>query len=361
MIPVTKPFIPNRKTLSKYLDKVFDSRWLTNHGPMVQELTDKLSEKLKVDNLLLVANGTLALQIAYKAVGLRKGALTTPFSFPATTGSLVWEQLKPVFVDIEDKYYCLNPDNLHRVYEKNKNIDGIVPVHVYGNACQVEKIENFAQQYNLKTVYDGAHAMFSEYKGHALLGYGDAATFSLHATKIFHSVEGGGIVFRNKENFEIAQYMINFGLQDGHVNALGINAKMSEVHAATGLAVFDHLDEIFEKRANIWHTYKDRLSGYVEFQNYPAGCSKNYSYAPVVFRNESDLLKTNDALQKKNIQARRYFYPSLTEMPYIDGKGECPVSSDISKRVLCLPIYPDLAISDVDQICDIITSQMDKV
>ncbi|HBN28622.1 MAG TPA: aminotransferase DegT, partial [Clostridiaceae bacterium] len=238
MINVTKTYLPDRTKLDKYIDKIYSTAWVTNNGQLVKELTTRLEEYLGVQNLLLVTNGTLALQIAYKALGVNGQAITTPFSFVATTSSLVWEGIEPIFVDIDPETFCIDPSKIEEAITSETT--AIVPVHVFGNACDVEKIENIAQKYGLKTIYDGAHSFGVKYNGESLLSYGDATILSFHATKLFHTIEGGAIIFKNKEDYERAKLMINFGI-DGtdSVIELGINAKMNEFQAAMGLCVLD--------------------------------------------------------------------------------------------------------------------------
>ena len=352
MIPVTKPHLPKKERIYHYLDQALERNWLTNNGPLVQELTEKLKECWGVEHLLLVANGTLALQIAYKAVGITGKAMTTPFSFVATPSSLVWEGIAPVFVDIEPESYTLDAAKLDEV--DLEGITGIVPTHVYGNACDVEAIQAFVDKHGLKTVYDGAHAAFVDYKGQNLFAYGDAVTVSFHATKLFHTVEGGAIVFQHKEDYERALAYTNFGLVGGEILTEGINAKMSEFHAAVGLANLEELDTIFEKRKRIFLRYQSGLSGKLRCQQQPEGCSANYAYAPVLFKNEAQLLKVVEALEEEGVYPRRYFYPSLEALPYVKDAEPCPVSASLSQKILCLPLYTSLLECEVEKIIGII-------
>ncbi len=346
MIPVTRPYLPDRKKYEAYLDGIYDRAWLTNNGPLVQELTERMRERLGVDHLLLVANGTLALQVAYRAIGMGGKAITTPFSFVATPSSLKWENIEPVFSDIDDTHWCLDPRKL----KMQDGVTGIVPVHVYGNACDVEAIDAFAKQHDLKVVYDAAHAAMVDYKDQSLLNWGDAATLSLHATKLLHSVEGGVIVFKKAEHLEIAKRLINFGQASPEdIREVGINAKLSEMHAAMGLCVLDDIDIIMEKRGEIWNTYEKALKDHVQFQNHPNGCTPNYAYAPIALKDETELLRVETALKDIGAQPRRYFRPSLNRLGYVD-QTPCPVSESLAARVLCLPIFAGLDNMDAERI-----------
>lgn len=355
VINVTKTYLPDRTKLDKYIDKIYSTAWVTNNGQLVKELTTRLEEYLGVQNLLLVTNGTLALQIAYKALGVNGQAITTPFSFVATTSSLVWEGIEPIFVDIDPETFCIDPSKIEDAITPKTT--AIVPVHVFGNACDVEKIENIAQKYGLKTIYDGAHAFGVQYNGESLLSYGDATILSFHATKLFHTIEGGAIIFKNKEDYERAKLMINFGI-DGpdSVIELGINAKMNEFQAAMGLCVLDEIDTIIEERAKIWHHYQQSLKENLQLMQFNPQASKNYSYFPVVFDSEETLLEVKVALNKQGINPRRYFYPSLDTLDYLQPHDRNKVSRNISSRILCLPVYPRLEQFDLQRTIGVIKS-----
>ena len=353
MINVTRTYLPDRTKLDKYIDKIYSNGWVTNNGQLVKELTARLEKYLDVKNLLLVANGTLALQIAYKVLGINRQVITTPFSFVATTSTLVWEGFEPIFVDIDPKTFCIDPSKIEGSITSETT--AIVPVHVFGNACDVEEIESIAQKYSLKTIYDGAHAFGVHYKDRSLLSYGDATTLSFHATKLFHTIEGGAIIFKNKEDLERAKLMINFGI-DGPdlVTELGINAKMNEFEAAMGLCVLDEIDTIFKQRSEIWSYYQDSLKSHVQFQKRNFQCTNNYSYFPVLFESEKRLLEVKDAMNAANINPRRYFYPSLDTLGYIQTQVLQTVSRDIASRIMCLPIYPGLLINEIEKIIKIL-------
>ncbi|MCB8888159.1 DegT/DnrJ/EryC1/StrS family aminotransferase [Vreelandella malpeensis] len=362
MIPVTKPYLPCREKFDRYIDGIYDRTWLTNNGKLVQELTQRLEEYLEVENLLLVANGTLALQIAYRALCVTGRhepieAITTPFTFVATASSLKWEGVEPVFADIDPNSWCLNPSNIEDKITANTR--AIVPVHVFGNACDVETIVTIAKKNNISVIYDASHAFGVKYKGQSLLKYGDAATLSFHATKLFHTGEGGAIIFKRKEDLERAKKMINFGITGPEtIEELGINAKMSELQAAMGLCVLDEMEENLQARAGVWIRYEQALSDLLQLQTKPEALGYNYAYFPVVFENEEQAIRVEAILKENGVLARRYFYPSLGSLKYLDVHLDQPVSKDIASRILCLPIFAQLKNCTQDKIIEIITHEL---
>lgn len=348
MIPVTKPYLPSREKLDKYIDGIYEREWLTNNGPLVQELTKRLEEYLGVENLLLVSNGTLALQIAYRALGIHEPvngkpaeAITTPFTFVATSSSLKWEGIEPVFADIDPDTWCLDPKNIEPAITAQTK--AIVPVHVFGNACDVEAIDQIAKEHDLKVIYDAAHAFGVKYKGESLLKWGDAATLSFHATKVFHTIEGGAIVFKRKEDLEKAKRLISFGITGPDtIEELGINAKMNEFQAAMGLAVLDDIDAIIERRRQIKATYIRELAGHYQFQRFNSNILDNAAYFPLALGHEAELLSTIVKLKNANIVPRRYFYPSLDSLTFFSNTPNISHSISVASRILCLPIYVSL-------------------
>lgn len=341
MINVTKTYLPNKEKYKKYIDEIYENGWLTNNGPLVQRLERKLAEYLGVKNIVLVSNGTVALEIAYRTLGLKGFVITTPFSFVATTSSLVTNQLLPIFADIDQSSFNLDPKNIEKLITPNTS--AILPVHVFGNACDVEKIEQIANQHNLKVIYDAAHAFDVKYKNESVLNYGDISTLSFHSTKLFHSIEGGALIINDDELVQKARYLINFGIKNTEeIPELGTNAKMNEFEAAMGLCVLDDIEEVKEKREVISENYRKELKDLIQFQEQNKNATENYSYFPIVFKSEEQLLKVQQALKEKQIFPRRYFYPSLDTLSYIEPKQECKISRDISKRILCLPIYAEL-------------------
>ncbi|WP_342304741.1 DegT/DnrJ/EryC1/StrS family aminotransferase [Methanolobus sp. ZRKC5] len=353
MINVTRPYLPDRGNLNRYINRIYETARLTNNGPLVQELTKRLENYLGVENLLLVANGTLALQIAYKVLGVSGQAITTPFSFVATTSSLVWEGIEPVFIDIDPETFCIDPSKIEESIASQTT--AIVPTHVFGNACEIDKIETIARQHNLKVIYDGAHAFGVKYKGKSILSFGDATTISFHATKLFHTIEGGAIIFKNKKDYERAKLMIKFGIDESDsIVELGINAKMNEFQAAMGLCVLDEIDLIIEERSKIWNQYKNAFTGHLQLQHLNSNASNNYSYFPVIFTTEHMLSMVKDAMNKNQIYPKRYFYPSLDKIDYLQLQQNKKISQDIASRILCLPIYPYLKDKEQEKIIEII-------
>ena len=349
MILVTKPYLPNRDKLDRYIDGIYERNWLTNNGPLVQELTRRLEDYLGVENLLLVANGTLALQVAYRVLGIGNTqdapdeVITTPFSFVATASSLKWEGLKPVFADIDSESWCIDPDEVEASITPRTS--AVVPVHVFGNACDVERIDAIAERYGLKVIYDGAHAFGVDYKNESLLKRGDAATLSFHATKLFHSIEGGAIIFKEKSALKAARSMINFGISEsGSIDGLGVNAKMNEFQAAMGLCVLDEIEENISARSAVYHAYLKSLEvfGQVKLQRRAIHSTNNFSYFPVLLDSEADVKKAINNLAAKGVAARRYFYPSLDSLPFLEAQTGKEKSRDISERVLCLPLHAEM-------------------
>ena len=357
MINVTKSYLPNIEKYKSYIDEIYKTAWLTNQGPLVQKLEKRLAEYLGVKNIILVSNGTIALDIAYRALDLKGEVITTPFSFVATTSSLVTNRLTPIFVDIDEKSFNLNPKNIEKLITQKTS--AILPVHVFGNACEVEKIEQIAKKHRLKVVYDAAHAFDVKYKDKSILEFGDISTLSFHATKLFHTIEGGAIISNDDELAQKIRYLINFGIKNStEIAYLGTNAKMNEFEAAMGLCVLDDIEKIKNSRENIIKIYKKELNGLVLFQEQNQNATQNYSYMPVVFKSEDELLKVQKALNDENIFPRRYFYPSLDTLEYIEPKQECKISRDISKRILCLPVYVELDFDNQRKIIYIIKEKL---
>ena len=355
-IHVTETYLPDTQKYQEYVEKIFESKRVSNNGALVCELQEKLEKYLGVKHVLLVSNGTVALQIAYRLLGLKGEVITTPFSFVATTSSLVWEGLQPVFADIDPLSFNMNPDNIEKLITENTS--AIVPVHVFGNACDVEAIDAIAERNDLKVIYDAAHAFSVDYKNESVLNYGDLSILSFHATKLFHTIEGGALIINDDELYMRAKAMINFGIDaksgTGAIDILGINAKMNEFEAAMGLCLLDDIDTIIEKRKTVYDSYKERLQERLQVQEINRDASMNYSYFPVLFDSEEALLRVENELNMKNIFPRRYFYPSLDTLPYLKQAVIQPVSEDVSQRVLCLPLYPGLEPEVQRKIIDII-------
>lgn len=340
MYPVTKPRLPDLGRYMRYLEAAHERGRVTNFGPLHEELTERLEAYLGVQNLLLVANGTLALHIAYRALGLSGKIITTPFSFVATTSTLEWEGLDPAFVDIDGGSLNLDPALL----DAAPAASGIVAVHVYGNPCDVEAIDAYAAPRGIKVVYDAAHAFGSEIDGKSVLGWGDASTLSFHATKLFHTIEGGAIIFRRREDYELARRLINFGQDDaGRIGPVGTNAKLSEYHAAAGLALLDATSDVIAERAGLVATYQRALDGWAQFQSWHPAGRNNGAYMPMLLESEAQCLALHERLVIDEIYTRRYFYPSLNRLDFAgEQAAPCPIGEDVASRILCLPLYAGL-------------------
>ena len=351
MIPITKPFLPPQEEYQEYLDGIWTRNWLTNMGPLSSDLEIKLKQHLKVKHLLFVTNGTIALQIAIKALDLKGEIITTPFSFIATTSSIVWEGCKPVFVDIDESTLNIDPSKIEAAISEHTS--AILATHVYGNPCDVLAIEKIAEKHNLKVIYDGAHAFGVEVNGKSIFEYGDISTCSLHATKLYHTIEGGLVVTKDPELLKKLALSRNFGFYGPEAFAeLGINGKNSEFHAAMGLANLKYIDDIHEKRKLLIERYDRNLRSLKARKPvWKSDASINYAYYPLVFENEELMHKSIERLKGHEIFTRRYFYPSLAKvLPYLEPV-EMPVTENIAKKVLCLPLYYDLTVEEVDLIC----------
>ncbi len=341
MIPITKTYLPDKKKYLSYVDRIFESGWITNNGTLVRELEERLCDYLDVPHLVLTANGTIALEIAYRLLKLRRRAITTPFSFVATTASMVSNGISPVFVDIDPKSFCIDASRIEAAIDAET--EAIVPVHLFGNACDVEAIEKIAERHRLKVVYDAAHAFGVRYKEKSLLRYGDIATLSFHATKLFHTIEGGALVVNDPALVEEARFMINFGI-DGpdSVKALGTNAKMNEFEAAMGLCMLEELPFILEKRAEVWYRYEKALAESVVLPRFRREATRNYAFFPIVLKDEAQMFRVKEALARKEVYVRRYFNPPLDRLPYMQEDKSLYHTHDIASRILGLPIYPTL-------------------
>lgn len=357
MINVTKTYLPNIEKYKDYVNEIYANGWITNNGPLVQRLEKKLAEYLGVKNIILVSNGTVALEIAYRTLELKGFVITTPFSFVATTSSLVTNALLPIFADINPDTLNIDPDKIETLITPNTS--AILGVHVFGNACEVEKINQLAQKHNLKVVYDAAHAFDVHYKGENVLNYGDISTLSFHATKLFHTIEGGALIINDDDLVQKARYLINFGIQNAEsIPELGTNAKMNEFEAAMGLCILDDLVLIKENRKIIIERYHTKLNGLVQLQIHNQYATENYSYFPIVLESEQQLKQIEKALNALDIFPRRYFYPSLDTLSYIEPKQYCHHSRDIASRILCLPVFPDLTQNDQDKIITLIKAHL---
>ncbi|WP_179348631.1 DegT/DnrJ/EryC1/StrS family aminotransferase [Winogradskyella pacifica] len=357
MINVTKTFLPEQSEYQAILKRAWDTGWMTNRGVLVKELEDKLKELLNVPNVIAMTNGTLPLQIAIKAMDLSGEIITTPFSYVATASSIAWEGCEPVFVDIHPEYLTIDETKLEEAITSSTT--AILATHVFGNPCHVEAIEAIAKKHDLKVIYDAAHCFGVAYKGQSLFNYGDASTCSFHATKVFHTGEGGAVFTKDKELYNTFFAMHNFG-HDGPeaFQSIGINAKMSELQGAMGLAVLPYMKKIINARRTICEIYNEAFKDTeLQLLKLRSETEWNFSYFPVIFKSEEQLLRVKDALNSAQIFPRRYFYPSLNTLEYVNNV-KCPESESIAPRVLCLPMYPGLTISDVNRILTIVIEEL---
>jgi len=358
MINVTKSYLPPLEEYVQYLQGIWERDQLTNNGPLVKELEAKLRDYLGVKHLFFVSNGTIALQIAIKALSLHGEIITTPFSYVATTSSIVWESCQPVFVDVDPEKLYLNPDLIEEAITSRTT--AILTVHVYGYPCDVERIQAIADLHGLKVIYDAAHAFGVRYKGQSLLTHGDISTLSFHATKLFHTVEGGALITDDDEVAHRIAYMRNFG-HEGTENfwGLGINGKNSEFHAAMGLCILPKVPELITERKAISELYDKLLqdTGLVR-PKFSDDTEYNYAYYPVLFNSEKQLLTARATLNANDIFPRRYFFPALNKLPYVKQQVYMPIAERIAKQVLSLPMYPTLSKETVERIVKLIKSDI---
>lgn len=343
MTPVTRSFLPRLDEYMAQIERAFNNNWLTNRGILVKELESQLAEYLNLNDcgVLAMNNGTIPLQIALRLLGKGGQVITTPFSYVATTAGILWEHCTPVFVDIHPEYLTIDETRIEAAITPNTTC--ILATHVFGNPCNIEEIERIAQKHQLAVIYDAAHCFGVKYNGKSVFEFGDVSTCSFHATKLFHTGEGGALFCKDSDLFQKCFYTHNFG-HNGPLDfhGLGINGKLSELHAAMGLAVLPHMDHVLQERKRIVEKYDEGLSG-ASLKNVRIreNTEWNYSYYPVIFDSEGELLEVEERLHKKNIFPRRYFCPSLNTLHFVD-KVEMPISESISKRILCLPLYVDL-------------------
>lgn len=353
MIPITKPFLPPKEDFDALVAGAWQRNWLTNGGPLCSKLELELKSQLGVDHLLFVTNGTIALQLAIRALGLSGEVITTPFSYVATTSSLVWEGCQPVFADIDPDSLNIDPATIEILITPKTS--GIMATHVFGNACDVEAIQEIANRHNLKVIYDGAHAFGVDYKGTSILNYGDISTCSFHATKLFHTTEGGAVVTKDPELLRKMSLARNFGHSSATTfEGVGINGKNSEFHAAMGLVNLKYVPEIIVRRKQLSEHYDNLLkdSG-CEVPKQNCNSTYNNAYYPILLSSEKELLRVVGALNKAEIYPRRYFYPSLSQLDYVDN-WPTPVADDVALRVLCLPLYHELSFEEIELVCRLI-------
>jgi dTDP-4-amino-4,6-dideoxygalactose transaminase len=357
MINVTKTFLPPLELYTSFVKRAYNNEWLTNRGELVLELENLIKLKFNIQNILITNNGTIPLQIALNLFGEESEIITTPFSYVATTAAIVWEKCKPIFVDIDPEYLTIDENLIEAAITKNTKC--ILATHVFGNPCNVSIIEKLASKYNLTVIYDAAHCWGVRYLDKSIFEYGDVSTCSFHATKLFHTGEGGAIFSKNEETFKKIIYSHAFG-HDGPANfhGVGINGKISELNAAMGLAVFEYIDFIFEERKIVVDYYNNNLNfSKINKLKIRENTDWNYSYYPIWFQSEKKLLKILTILNNNDIYPRRYFYPSLNTINYVENKS-MPVSENLSSRVMCLPLYVGLSKIELEKIVKLINDNL---
>lgn len=363
-ILVTKSFLPPLEEYESYLKEIWASAWLTNMGQFHERLKEELKQYLKVEGLELFTNGHLALEMILQAMNLTGEVITTPFSFASTTHAIVRNGLKPVFCDISEDDGTMDVEKLEALITPETS--AIIPVHVYGNICKIEQIQKIAEKYNLRVIYDAAHTFGETYDGRGIGSFGDASMFSFHATKVFHTIEGGAVAFSDPAYADILFKLKNFGIMGKEsVEYVGGNAKMNEFQAAMGLCNLKYIEELIEKRKALTEQYETLLSGnegICFFERNPR-VKYNYAYMPVLFENQEKRDEIYERLAQQHIYARKYFYPCINEYECYRNQykgSDTPVALSLSKRVLTLPIYAQLEPEVVGRICDIILGRESK-
>jgi dTDP-4-amino-4,6-dideoxygalactose transaminase len=353
MINVTKVHLPPIEDYVALLRRIWESGRVTNHGPLVQELESRLCGYLGVPHVIVVANGTLALHIALRACRVTGSIVTTPFSYVATTSAPAWEGIAPVFADI-DASLCIDPAQVEAVWREDTG--GILATHVYGNACDVEALARIARAKGVPLIYDAAHAFGARLNGKALCAYGDVAVLSFHATKLFHTGEGGALVTHSAELAQRIQALRNLGQTSPEsFEGVGTNAKLSELHAAMGLCMLPAVEQLIRQSQAAVASYDQALAGLGLVQPaWAAGLLRSYAYYPVLFKTTGDLLKVRDALQAENVFPRRDFYPSLSSLSYVQPGQATPYCDDVCARVLCLPLWAEIESEQIKRISEIV-------
>jgi dTDP-4-amino-4,6-dideoxygalactose transaminase len=349
--------VPDSARFSALVREVFESGTLTNNGAKMQELEARLAEHLGVQYLVLTSSGTLALQVAYRALGLTGEVITTPFSWVTTASSLCWLGLKPRFSDIDPRSFNIDPRGLEE--KIGPACSAILAVHAFGNPCNVADIELIAERHGLRTVYDAAHAFGVRYRGKSIFSYGDASVISLHATKLFHAVEGGAVILRDGEAYRRARLIVNNGVApDGEVAELGINGRMSELHAAVGLTLLDNIDGVMRRRRGLAEALRAQLAQYsaVELQQFTEGADVNHAYFPVLLPTSELREQLKDALSAAGFSSRPYFATPLNQLPFIEDRCSMPVAESLSARILCLSIPPEASLDEVRQVGEIVAT-----
>jgi dTDP-4-amino-4,6-dideoxygalactose transaminase len=362
-ILVTRPLLPPLEEYEKKVKEIWENRWVTNNGPLEREFQAKLIEFLNVDNLELFVNGHSALEMAIKSLDLTGEVITTPFTFASTTQAIINNGLTPVYADVEPEYYNLNPDNIEELITDRTS--AIIPVHVFGNPCDVDRIEEIAERHDLKVIYDAAHAFGVSIDGKSVASYGDISMFSFHATKVFNTIEGGALVFGNDDLTYKFKALKNFGITPDkeEVQYLGVNAKMNEFEAAMGLVNLDYVEDAISKRRVLYEKYLECLSdledkGRVKVLRPRDNVDYNYAYFTIKVNTFEEKTHLFERLPEYNVHAKRYFYPPCNEFPAYDFEQNTPIAKDVSDTILSLPIYLDLTADDIERICRIIEIEL---
>ncbi|MHA8066237.1 DegT/DnrJ/EryC1/StrS family aminotransferase [Aquirufa sp. ROCK2-A2] len=353
MLHVTKSFLPDISIYSKYLQRIWETSHLTNDGPLLKELEAKLAEFLEVENFIFVTNGTIALQLAIKALNLTGEIITTPFSYCATSNSIIWENCQPIFADVNPQSLTVESSNIKSII--SPKTEAILTTHVYGNAGDLELQEEIAHEYQIPLIFDGAHAFGVKYKGKSIFNYGDVSTCSFHATKIFHTVEGGAVMTNNSKLAAKIKELRSFGHKGDEYFSAGINGKNSEFHAAMGLANLEEFEKIKSHRKWASSVYDQHLVSPIFKYDYNPNIDRNYSYYPILLPSEDYLFKIVAELNQHQIFPRRYFYPSLNTLSFINYQA-CPISEDFSKRILCLPLSAAITESEILKVCQVLNN-----
>jgi dTDP-4-amino-4,6-dideoxygalactose transaminase len=357
MINVIKTFFPSLEDYQEQLQRIWKNQWLTNRGELILELEEKLKKYLQVPYILVTNNGTISLQIALKLLGKGGEIITTPFSYVATSAAIVLEHCTPVFVDIRPEYLTIDETKIEAAITDKTT--AILATHVFGNPCHVEAIEAIANKYDLKVIYDAAHAFGVTYNGNSIFEYGDVSTCSFHATKLFHTGEGSALFAKDKNLQRQLFYSHNFGHNGPEAfHGLGINGKISELQAAMGLSVLPYMEAVLNERKRVNNYYDNYLNfDVLKTIKIRENTEWNYSYYPIIFESEAQLLNVQKVLNAQSIFPRRYFYPSLNTISFFNGKS-MPISEYIASTILCLPLYVGLEKSNLEQIVQLINDSL---
>jgi dTDP-4-amino-4,6-dideoxygalactose transaminase len=360
---VTRPLLPPIEEYEEKLKEIWENNWLTNYGPLERELQSRLKEFLNVENLELFVNGHTSLEVAIKALDLTGEVITTPFTFASTTQAIINNGLRPVYADIDEEYYNLNPDNIEDLITDKTS--AIIPVHVFGNPCEIDKIDKIAKEHDLKVIYDAAHAFGVKIDGEPVVSHGDISMLSFHATKVFNTVEGGSLVYENPELEYKFKALKNFGItpDNEEVQYLGVNAKMNEFEAAMGLVNLNHVEDAIAKRKILYEKYLECLSGLeskgkVKVLRPKDNVDYNYAYFTIKLNTYEEKVHLFEKLPEYNVYSKRYFYPPCNEFPAYDFEKNTPIAKDVSDTILSLPIYLSLTVEDIERICKIIEIEL---